>query len=105
MAPLWVVAAFLTAILAPTSLFLLRQSPQEEICLGSDLARARGFWDYAASQQRELMLAAILIFDGAYRDELLSRRWADLPLPVQSSVAQTMAGIGPKGEMYIGYLD
>ena len=105
MAALWAVAAFMTTIVAPASLFSLGGCIQEQIQAGSHEAAAKRLWDPAPSHRRDLMLAAILIFDGTYRDELLLKPWTQLPPEVQSSVAGTLAETRTQGKMYIGYID
>lgn len=105
MAAFWVISAFMTTILAPASLFSLGGSVQRQNQVGSHAAEAKLLWDAAPSHRRDLMLAAILIFDGTYRDELLRKQWTRLPPEVQSSVAGTLAETRTRGKMCIGYLD
>jgi hypothetical protein len=95
----------MTTILAPASLFSLGASLKAQIQVGSHEAEAMRLWDPAPSHRRDLMLAAILIFDGTYRDELLRKQWTQLPPEIQSSVAGTLAEIRSQDKMYIGYLD
>lgn len=105
MAALWVVSTFMATLLAPASLFSLSASIPARIPVGAHAGEAMRLWDPAPLRQRDLMLAAILIFDGAYRDALLQKEWTHLPPEVQASIAGTLAEIRTEGEMYIGYIE
>src|ERR1700694_1193210 len=70
-----------------------KKSIQDGTWLGMSGAKASYLWNHASSEQRSLMLAAISILDGPYRDGLLSKNWTDLPSLVQTSLANTLEEI------------
>jgi hypothetical protein len=70
-----------------------KKSVEEGTWLGMSGAKASYLWNHASSEQRSLMLAAISILDGSYRDGLLSKNWTDLPSLVQTLLANTLEEI------------
>lgn len=70
-----------------------KKSVEEGTWLGMSGAKTSYLWNHATSEQRSLMLAAISILDGRYRDDLLSKNWSDLPSLVQTSLANSLEEI------------
>ena len=58
--------------------------------LGTSGAKAAYLWNHASVEQRNMMLTAISITEGNYRDGLLELNWPALPDTVQSSLANTL---------------
>jgi hypothetical protein len=58
--------------------------------LGASGAEAAYLWNHASAEQRVMMLGAITITVGNYRDGLLELNWPALPDMVQSSLANTL---------------
>ncbi len=70
-----------------------KKSIKEGTWAGMSGMKAAYIWNHASPEQRSLMLAGIGILDGKYRDDLLSKAWADVPTLVQVSLVRTLEEI------------
>jgi hypothetical protein len=80
-------------------LSMRKKSIREGTWLGTSGMNAAYVWNHASSEQRDLMLAAIGILSGTYQAGLLPKEWIDLPSPVQTSLAETLADIRKEGRI------
>lgn len=67
-----------------------KQSVKEGTWAGMSGMKAAYIWNHASSEQRSLMLAAIEILEGPYRDGLLLKNWEGVPTMVQMSLIRTL---------------
>jgi hypothetical protein len=75
-----------------------KKSIKEGTWLGTPGMKAAYIWNRASSEQRDLMLAAVGIVSGTYQVGLLTKEWVDLPSPIQTSLAETLADIRKESE-------
>jgi hypothetical protein len=52
--------------------------------------RARYIWNRASTTERDVLLAAMGLWEGSYHNDLLSRRWEHLPAVVQTSLIESL---------------
>jgi hypothetical protein len=87
-----VIVIFLFAFLS-----MRKKSIKERTWLGTSGMKAAYIWNHASSEQRDLMLAAIGVTSSTYQAGLLPKEWVNLPPPIQTSLAETLADIRKEG--------
>jgi len=82
-------ACFVAVLLVVGFLFSRKEGIKEGTWFGFSGAKTAYRWNRASPEQRKIALAKISMLDDSERDNLLNRKWPDIPGSIQRLLVQS----------------
>jgi hypothetical protein len=93
MPPFWFFLLFIIGIFGFAFLKDRQKHIKQGTWLGVSGVKTQTMWSTADAEHRKLLLAAIGVLDGEYRDSLLPKKWSELPSLIQISLTDAIKEI------------
>ena len=78
------------ALIIIVFLIVRKRATKEGTWVGAAGMKAKYMWDHGLPEQRNMMLAAIGLWEGSRHNELVSMKWTELPSTICISLSESL---------------